>query len=204
MATAEKKLDKNTVVSRVVDAELSNLRRSKAKTKERGDVSGGGKKPFRQKGTGRARAGSSRSPIWRGGGVIFGPTGHENFQKAVNKKERTLAKKIALESRKDQTVSVSLSKITKTKEAAAIITKNKLERPLLVLASDKIKAEEIKNLQRFFRNIKDVKLTTENQASTLEILKARSILVFKEATVKVAAPKTAPKTAVKKAVKGKK
>ncbi len=197
MEATEKKVNKNMVVSRVVDAELSNLRRSKAKTKERGDVSGGGKKPWRQKGTGRARAGSSRSPIWRGGGVTFGPTGHENFQKSVNKKERALARKIALESRKEQTVSVALSKITKTKEAAAIITKNKLEKPLLVLASDKIKAEEIKNLQRFFRNIKDVKLTTENQASTLEILKARNILVFKEAAAKPAAPKTAAKTVAK-------
>lgn len=197
MEAAKKKVNKNMVVSRVVDAELSNLRRSRAKTKERGDVSGGGKKPFRQKGTGRARAGSSRSPIWRGGGVTFGPTGHENFQKSVNKKERALARKIALESRKDQTISVTLLKITKTKEAAAIIAKNKLEKPLLVLASDKIKAEEIKNLHRFFRNIKDVKLTTENQVSTLEILKARSILVFKETATKSAAPKTAAKTVAK-------
>ena len=70
---------------------LANRRQATAKTKKRHEVSGGGKKPFRQKGTGRARAGSSRSPIWVGGGTVFGPDGNQNFKIKQNKKEHKLA-----------------------------------------------------------------------------------------------------------------
>ncbi len=70
---------------------LSNQRRAGAKTKDRGEVSGGGKKPWKQKGTGRARVGSNRSPIWRGGGITFGPTGLENYKKKLSKKMKTRA-----------------------------------------------------------------------------------------------------------------
>lgn len=79
-----------------VVAYLAHQRQGTAKTKIRSEVSGGGKKPWRQKGTGRARAGSSRSPIWVGGGVVFGPTGTQNHTLSMNKKEHTLALRSAL------------------------------------------------------------------------------------------------------------
>ena len=79
-----------------VQVEQANSRQATAKTKVRHEVSGGGKKPWRQKGTGRARAGSSRSPVWVGGGTVFGPVGNQNFKISQNKKEHALAVKSAL------------------------------------------------------------------------------------------------------------
>lgn len=83
-----------------VQVEQSNSRQATAKTKVRHEVSGGGKKPWRQKGTGRARAGSSRSPIWVGGGTVFGPVGNQNYKISQNKKEHQLAVKSALSLKK--------------------------------------------------------------------------------------------------------
>ena len=74
----------------------SNMRQATAKTLTRAEVSGGGKKPWRQKGTGRARAGSTRSPLWRHGGIVFGPTGEQNYKLSMNKKAHKLAVKSAL------------------------------------------------------------------------------------------------------------
>ena len=82
---------KPAVIHEVVVARLSNMRRGTASTKTKGEVRGGGKKPWKQKGTGRARAGSIRSPLWRGGGIIFGPLPGRNFYKKVNKKVNRLS-----------------------------------------------------------------------------------------------------------------
>lgn len=82
---------KPEVVHQVVVAQEANARQPIADTKTRGEVRGGGKKPWRQKGTGRARQGSIRSPQWKGGGVVFGPTSERNFSKRVNKKQKQLA-----------------------------------------------------------------------------------------------------------------
>ena len=90
-------IEPNTqVMFDAVQVYQANLRQATAKTKKRSEVSGGGKKPWRQKGTGRARAGSTRSPLWRHGGIVFGPTGVQNFKLAQNKKEHKLALKSAL------------------------------------------------------------------------------------------------------------
>ena len=78
------------------DAYLANNRTSAARTKTRGEISGGGKKPWRQKGTGRARFGSSRNPIWRGGGIVFGPRGNENYSKKLSTQAKRQAVKQAL------------------------------------------------------------------------------------------------------------
>ena len=73
------------------DASLANNRLASATTKQRGEVRGGGKKPWRQKGTGRARFGSIRNPIWRGGGIVFGPRGNENYTKKISKTSKRVA-----------------------------------------------------------------------------------------------------------------
>ena len=86
----------NQVMFDAVQVEQSNARQATAKTKVRHEVSGGGKKPFRQKGTGRARAGTTRSPIWVGGGTVFGPDGNQNYKISQNKKAHKLALRSAL------------------------------------------------------------------------------------------------------------
>jgi len=91
ITTSDKKL-----VSAAIVAYLSNLRKPIAHTKTKGEVRGGGRKPWRQKGTGRARAGSIRSPLWRGGGVIFGPRNIINFEKKINKKAKGKALEILI------------------------------------------------------------------------------------------------------------
>ena len=90
---------KSHVVASVVEALRANERRATAHTKHRGEVRGGGKKPWRQKGTGRARVGSIRSPLWRGGGIIFGPRSDQNFSKKINAKMRTDAIRMVLSDR---------------------------------------------------------------------------------------------------------
>jgi large subunit ribosomal protein L4 len=179
---AEKTKNKNTenLVSKAVRVVLANGRHSTAKTKKRGEVSGGGKKPWRQKGTGRARAGSSRSPIWRGGGVVFGPTGVQNHSLSMNKKEMQAAKKEAFESKKSQTVSLAAPKVAKTKEAAAFLAKNNLSGKILILTDDV-------TLKKPFKNIAEVKVVETRNVNVFEILWANHIVKLEKAAK--AAPK---------------
>jgi len=110
----------NTLVHQVAVAQMSNARTVLAHTKDRSEVRGGGKKPWRQKGTGRARHGSSRSPIWVGGGVTFGPTKDRNFAKKINKKMKTKALFMCLSDRVNDKDLVLVDQLTtqnnKTKE----------------------------------------------------------------------------------------
>lgn len=165
----------NLLVSKAVRTILANKRQASAKTKTRGDVSGGGKKPWRQKGTGRARAGSSRSPIWRGGGVTFGPTGIQNFSLAINKKEMKAARDAATESKKADTININVAGIKKTKEAAKILSENNATGRVLVLTEDKDAHAEIK---RAFGNIKDVRVAFKGNENIHDILSANKILVI--------------------------
>lgn len=119
---------------------LSNRRQATAKTKTRGEVSGGGKKPWRQKGTGRARAGSSRSPIWVGGGVVFGPTGTQNYKLSMNKKEHELALRSALSLKVAEKAFIVLDEeITieaKTKAALKLLKDLKAEGKVMLVVND--------------------------------------------------------------------
>jgi len=104
------------LIHEVVVAQLSNRREGSAQAKTRAEVSGGGKKPYKQKGTGRARTGSIRNPLWKGGGVIFGPTGDQHFKVRIMKKKNRGAILSALATRKDGVVVLAALDATKTKD----------------------------------------------------------------------------------------
>lgn len=163
------------------DSYLANSRLASATTKQRGEVSGGGKKPWKQKGTGRARFGSSRNPIWRGGGVVFGPRGNENYTLRIS----TTSKRVAL--RQALTLATQAKKIEvldvvttgKTKEIADFLVKNKLERRVLIAVD--VKTPE---LIRATKNIGSVELISAKYLSVYHILNADKI-VLTPAAVKV-------------------
>lgn len=178
MAETKETKNKDIVVSKVVRSVLAGARTSGAKTKKRGEISGGGKKPWRQKGTGRARVGSNRSPIWRGGGIVFGPTGNENHTLTVNRKEKLAARATALEAKKAETKNLDLPKLAKTKEAAEFLTKNELTGKVLVLVNTDSKSAELINLKRVFRNIPTVKVAQKDNINVLDVLAAEKIAVL--------------------------
>lgn len=111
------------LIHEVVVAQLANRRLATAKVKTRGEIQGGGKKPHKQKGTGRARSGSNRNPIWRGGGIIFGPTGLQNFVQSISKKKRRTAIISALASKKNDILVIESIKADKTKDFAKLAEK---------------------------------------------------------------------------------
>jgi large subunit ribosomal protein L4 len=170
----EEKKSTGELVSKVVRVILSNKRRATSKTKKRGAVSGGGKKPFRQKGTGRARAGSTRSPLWRGGGVVFGPTGIQNYTLSANKKEVLAARKEVMEDKKADTHTFAAGKITKTKEAAELLSKNDVSGKVLVLA------ENLDN-KRYFQNIPNIKYLIRGNENTFDVIWADKIVILTSA-----------------------
>lgn len=164
------------------DSYLAQSRLASATTKQRGEVSGGGKKPWKQKGTGRARFGSSRNPLWRGGGVVFGPRGNENYSKRLS----TTSKRVAL--RQALTLADKAGKITildvkttgKTKEMADFLVKNKLERRVLIAVDAKTP-----ELLRSTNNVPNVELISANYLSVFHILNADNIVLTPKAVAVV-------------------
>ncbi len=167
------------LVHRAIVAEMTNARKGTHSTKTRSEVRGGGRKPWRQKGTGRARAGTIRSPIWRGGGVIFGPK-PKNYEKKLPKKMRRLARKSVLSQRiSDEAVmvveSVKLEEV-KTKKFIAILEK-------LGISDKKITflpAELNENVLLSSRNLPNVFIVQAESASTYDLLDCDVILFDKE------------------------
>ena len=158
----------------------ANMRQDTAKTKKRDEVSGGGKKPWRQKGTGRARAGSTRSPIWVGGGTVFGPTGEQNHKIKQNRKEHNLALRSAWSSMvKDLIVVDKLEVEPKTKALVKVLKDLKATGKVLVVLS-----EENENLFRAGSNIANVVLTGVDNVSVFDLLYFDKIVLDK-ATLKV-------------------
>lgn len=151
-----------------------------AKTKTRGDVRGGGKKPWRQKGTGRARFGSSRNPIWRGGGVVFGPLGIENYTKKLSKTSKRVALRQALtlaNQAGEITVIDDFKTTGKIKEVVAMLDKAGVadrRRILLVDNKDDLKIRATANLQ-------NVELVSPTYLSVYYILNADAIVFTKDA-----------------------
>lgn len=172
------------LVHQVVRSHMANRRVAIAHTKGRGDVRGGGKKPWRQKGTGRARHGSRRSPLWVGGGVTFGPTSERNFKQKINKKMNRKAL-LAVMSRKakDREVLVldALSlKTTKTKEMASLLKQLPLPRLNALVA---IPSHD-PHVERASRNIPRVTVMSASQLSVLDLLNHK-YFIFPEASLEV-------------------
>ena len=160
----------------------ANMRQDTAKTKKRDEVSGGGKKPWRQKGTGRARAGSTRSPIWVGGGCVFGPTGVQNHKISQNRKEHKLALKCAYSAQaKNGLIVVDEFKFDsiKTKNVIAMLKALKADKKSLIVISD---LDE--NLIASAANIANVVVTPVTNVSVYDLMYFDNVIMDK-ATVKM-------------------
>jgi len=171
---------KPSVLHEVVNMQLANRRSATASVKHRGDVSGSRRKLFRQKGTGRARRGDIKSPLLRGGGVVFGPDGRK-YARKVPKKIRRLALKMALSSKLQDNALIVLDKIElaqiKTKDFVGVLDALALENALIITA------EPNENLERSSRNLPAVKVLRSEGLNVYDILKFRT-LVLTEPAVK--------------------
>ena len=158
-----------------VQVEQANARQATAKTKVRHEVSGGGKKPWRQKGTGRARAGSSRSPIWVGGGTVFGPVGTQNYTLSQNRKEHQLALRSAL-SLKTPNDLVVVNEIKfdakKTKDFVNMLVALQADTKVLVVVS-----EIDENTFASARNVDYARVVTPDNVSVYDLLNADKLLI---------------------------
>lgn len=163
------------------DAYLANSRSSHAKTLKRGEVRGGGKKPWKQKGTGRARFGSTRNPIWRHGGVAFGRTGEENFTKKMSKNAKKIAVRQALSLKNaDKAIVVeSIATTGKTREIAKKLKDLKLNDKTVLMVVD-VKAPEV---LRATNNLANLKLVRATYLNVFDILNADAV-VFSETALK--------------------
>ena len=168
----------NDLMHQAVRIAMANKRPVLASTKDRSEVRGGGRKPWRQKGTGRARHGSTRSPLWRHGGVTFGPTSERNFKLKINKKMARKAFLTALSAKvKDNELLVLQDlklETPKTKEMAKIM-KNfpKVKKGLLVLDGRN------ENLERAARNLPNIQITNISNLNVLDILKYQYLILTK-------------------------
>ena len=182
------------LVNQVVNAQRSNQRQTVAHSKGRSEVRGGGKKPWRQKGTGRARHGSIRSPIWKGGGVTHGPTKERNFYKKVNKKMSKKALFVALSAKARDNEILALDEIKlkepKTKLAYEITKNISKIKGYLDLAKKKngaliILPDNDQGLKRAFRNLPFVGLDESRNLNTLKVLSYKYLVFLKESIEKL-------------------
>ena len=166
------------LVHMAVVAQLAAKRQGTQSAKTRSEVSGGGKKPWRQKGTGHARQGSTRAPQWTGGGVVFAPK-PRTYTIKMNKKERRLALKSALTSRVNENKLIVLDSLNldeiKTKKFKAVMDNLKVSKALVVMA------EKNENVVLSARNVPDVKTTLTNAINVYDILKYDTMVVTKDA-----------------------
>lgn len=173
------------IVHRALVRQMTNARQGTASTKTRAEVRGGGRKPWRQKGTGRARAGSIRSPLWRGGGVIFGPK-PKDFNLKMNRKERRLALRTAFSSRAEDLIVVEnfaeeLSR-PKTKEIVAALERWGVEDVSKILL---ILPEISENIYLSTRNLSKVKLLKATNLNIYDVLEADKIVTTTEALAQI-------------------
>ena len=171
-------VDNHELVKLAYDAYLANSRSSHAKTLKRGEVRGGGKKPWKQKGTGRARFGSTRNPIWRHGGVAFGRTGEENFTKKISKSAKLQAVRQALSMQNKDKNIVIIDTFAcpqgKVKETIAMFEKNKLDakQNILLVVSEK---DEL--VIRATNNVANLKVVRPTYLNVFDILNADKVVI---------------------------
>ncbi len=186
-ATTPAKLDKSVfgvnvenheLLKQAYVAYLANGRGNFAQTKKRGEVSGGGKKPWRQKGTGRARFGSSRNPIWRGGGIAFGPTGNENYSHKLNTTTKRQALRQALTLSQDKLIVIEKyeNKDAKTKTTVNLLEKLGAKRNVLFVVD--VKDAKV---EQATRNISELKVTQAKYLNVYDVLNADTIVITKDA-----------------------
>ena len=170
------------LVHMAVVAQLANNRQGTQKAKTRSEVSGGGRKPWRQKGTGHARQGSTRAPQWTGGGMVFAPTPRD-YTIRLNKKEKRAALKSALTSRVNENKFVVVDELKfdeiKTKNFKAVMNNLKVSKALVVLADND------KNTVLSARNIPEVKTSLVNTINVFDILKYNTVVATKAAVASI-------------------
>ena len=161
-------------------AYLANGRENLAKTKTRGLISGGGRKPWKQKGTGRARFGSTRNPIWRGGGIVFGPTGEENYSKklATGAKRQAIRQALSLAASENQikVVEAFVNKDAKVAETVKFLTKIEATGSVLLVLDNKDDMTA-----RATNNLPNVKVVSANYLNVYDVLNADVIVVTEKA-----------------------
>ena len=170
------------LVHLAVVQQLANNRQGTQKAKTRAEVSGGGRKPWRQKGTGHARQGSTRSPQWTGGGVVFAPTPRD-YSFKMNKKEKQLALKSELTSKVNDSKLIVVDELKmeaiKTKEFKAVMTNLNANKALVVMA------EKDENVVMSAKNIPDVTTTLTSTINVYDIMKAGTVVLTKDAVAKI-------------------
>lgn len=176
------KVKNHELIKLAYDTYLANSRSSHAKTLRRGEVSGGGKKPWKQKGTGRARFGSTRNPIWRHGGVAFGRTGLENFTKKISKTAKHLAIKQALSLKHNAKTIITTETLQftgKTKDTISILKDLKLTHENILM----VVAEKTPEAVRGTNNITNLKLVRATYLNVFDIMNA-DVIVFDQASLR--------------------
>ena len=170
------------LVHQAVVLQLANKRQGTQSAKTRAEVSGGGRKPWRQKGTGHAIQGSTRSPQWKGGGVVFAPKPRD-YSFKMNKKEKALAIKSALTSRVNEAKFFVLDDLSfgeiKTKNMKAVLDSLKLQKALVVIG------EKNANVQLSARNLPKVRTVVSNSINVYDILKYDTLVLTKDAVAKI-------------------
>ena len=170
------------LVHLAVVRQLANNRQGTQKAKTRSEVSGGGRKPWRQKGTGHARQGSIRAPQWTGGGVVFAPVPRD-YEAKMNKKERRAALKSALTSKVQDNKFVVVDSLAiaeaKTKEMQKVLTNLKADKALVITAADD------KNVVLSARNIADVQTATVSTMNVYDVMKHNTVVVTKDAVASI-------------------
>jgi large subunit ribosomal protein L4 len=170
------------LVHMAVVQQLANNRQGTQKAKTRSEVSGGGRKPWRQKGTGHARQGSTRAPQWTGGGVVFAPVPRD-YSFKLNKKEKQAALKSALTSKVQDNKVIVVDELKfdeiKTKNFKAVMDNLKVEKGLVILA------ENDKNVVLSARNMEKIDTTLTSQINVYDIMKASTVVLTKDSVAKI-------------------
>jgi len=167
-------------LAKYVRVYLTRQRSNNAESKGRSEVRGGGRKPWNQKGTGRARQGSIRAPHWKGGGVVFGPNNTRNYSLKINRKEGVIAFVTALKLRfAEQTIFVaSLPEFSKTKEANNYLIDAKIEGSVTIISNNA-------NNYKFLKSITNVKIKSTKDVSTYDLISTKKLIFTEDSLVEI-------------------